>query len=260
MISSCVALSEGTYTVDESKVFIPFDASMHQLKDRPASLLVDIVPFLIRTKNDLLIIDPGLGYRLPDGHLQIQENLRRQGVEPEEVTLVLLSHLHKDHFGGTCYLQEGTYRLMFPKAQYLIQQGEVDEAFARRGRSLEMDKLEFMVRQPQWVLLQGNGSNGPDIHYEITGGHTTYHQAFRIVGADGEHYFYGGDVLPQPGQLIRRFVAKYDQDGKVSAARRIEFGERAAQEHLICLYFHSAAMPMSRVARSEDGKFSVLPV
>src|SRR6476661_5364441 len=104
-------LPEGTYTVDSSKKFIPFDASKDKVENRPASLLVDIVPFLIKTKSDLIVVDPGLGFSKKGSVLeesqhadfQIYENIRRFGFSPDNISMVLLSHLHKDHADGICY-------------------------------------------------------------------------------------------------------------------------------------------------------------
>jgi glyoxylase-like metal-dependent hydrolase (beta-lactamase superfamily II) len=94
------------------------------------------------------------------------------------------------------------------------------------------------------------------IQCEISGGHTPYHQIF-IIDDGSANFFYGGDVLPQPQQLIRRFVAKYDYDGKHSADKRIEYGKRIAEGDLTALYFHSALQPMSKVSYDGD-KFMVI--
>src|SRR5262245_488758 len=126
-------LQEGTFTVDESKVFIPFNPLTDQLKDRPASLVVEIVPFLITTGNDVIVIDPGLGLQLPDRSFQIHENLGKHGISPEQVTKVLLSHLHKDHTGGICYGKDNAFNLMFPNATYYAQEKEMEYAFSKKN-------------------------------------------------------------------------------------------------------------------------------
>src|SRR5687767_6165258 len=96
-----IPLSEGSFTVDSSKEFVPFDESKHELQDRPSgSLLVEIQPFIVVTSNDILLLDTGLGFSNAAGRLQIHENLLNAGVDPGRVTKVLLSHLHKDHAGG----------------------------------------------------------------------------------------------------------------------------------------------------------------
>ncbi|HNF02033.1 MAG TPA: MBL fold metallo-hydrolase, partial [Ferruginibacter sp.] len=96
-----IPLSEGAFTIDGTKKFIPFDTEKDDLQQRPVgSLLVEIQPFAVITSNDVIVIDTGLGFSMPDGTLQIHQNLLSHGIGPLEVTKVLLSHLHKDHAGG----------------------------------------------------------------------------------------------------------------------------------------------------------------
>jgi len=98
-----IPLSEGAFTIDKTKVFIPFNKEKDDLQDRPlGSLLVEVQPFCIITKKDILLIDTGLGFSNADGILQIHQNLINNGIDPMEITKVLLSHLHKDHSGGVC--------------------------------------------------------------------------------------------------------------------------------------------------------------
>src|SRR5436305_12963498 len=97
-----IPLSEGAFTIDKTKRFVPFDTEKDDLQSRPVgSLLVEVQPFAIVTSDDLLVIDTGLGYE-KDGVLQIHSNLLNAGIDPAKVTKVLMSHLHKDHAGGIC--------------------------------------------------------------------------------------------------------------------------------------------------------------
>ncbi|MFM7710967.1 MAG: MBL fold metallo-hydrolase, partial [Ferruginibacter sp.] len=96
-----IPLSEGQFTIDQTKRFIPFDPQSDELQQRPTgSLLVEIQPFLLITSKDVVLLDTGLGFGGKDGQLQIHRHLRQHGIEPEMVTKVILSHLHKDHAGG----------------------------------------------------------------------------------------------------------------------------------------------------------------
>ena len=59
-----IPLSEGTFTIDKTKLFVPFDEDVHDLQQRPVgSLLVEIQPFVIITSKDILLLDTGLGLR-----------------------------------------------------------------------------------------------------------------------------------------------------------------------------------------------------
>ena len=248
-------LHEGTFTVDDSKKFIPFTEGLDDIKDRPASLLVDIVPFLIKTKNDLIVIDPGLGHITDSGEYQVRLNISNAGFSPDSVTKVLLSHLHKDHAGGIAYGIESNYQLMFPNAEYFAQQAELDFALQKTSNSYEQEKLKFLLSTKNLTFLKGDGNITNEIHYEVINGHTPFHQAFLI--SDGVNkYYYAGDVLPQPQQLQRKFIAKYDYDSKAAAEKRIEIGKAAAQNNWQLLFFHWSALSIGSVTY-ENGMFKV---
>ena len=96
-----IPLSEGAYTIDATKLFVPFDEETDQLQQRPTgSLLVEIQPFAVVAAKDILLLDTGLGFAGDSGELKLHRNLRAAGIEPAQVTKVLMTHLHKDHAGG----------------------------------------------------------------------------------------------------------------------------------------------------------------
>jgi len=71
-----IPLSEGTFTIDKTKVFVPFDTSKDVLNERPiGSLLVEVQPFCVITEKDVILIDTGLGFSI-NGEPQIYKNLK----------------------------------------------------------------------------------------------------------------------------------------------------------------------------------------
>ena len=94
-------LSEGAFTVDKTKLFVPFNEDNDNLQERTSgSLLVEIQPFVVITSKDILLLDTGLGFIDKTGKMQIHNNLNKKGVNSSDITKVLLSHLHKDHAGA----------------------------------------------------------------------------------------------------------------------------------------------------------------
>jgi len=146
-------LSEGSFTIDQTKEFVPFDPQRDVLQDRPSgSLLVEIQPFLVQTDRDLLLLDAGLGFSV-DGELQIHRNIRAAGFDPTQVTKVLLTHLHKDHAGGIA-LGNGSSRLLsFPNATYYVSEAELRFAFEKGFPSYHPDELKCLIDHPQVRLL-----------------------------------------------------------------------------------------------------------
>ncbi|HET9429693.1 MAG TPA: MBL fold metallo-hydrolase, partial [Chitinophagaceae bacterium] len=238
-----IPLSEGSFTVDKTKLFVPFEENTHQLQERPkGSLLVEVQPFVVITSKDVLLLDTGLGFE-KDGTLQIHRNLMDAGINPSEITKVLMSHLHKDHAGGVCHLKKGQEGLAFPQATYFIQKAELENAFQKGHTSYLTRDLECLSNNTQVNLLDGKGRIDHYIDYEITGAHSLYHQVFWIrEGA--ETIFFGGDDAPQLGQMKHRFTAKYDYDGKKAMGLRQEWWERGAREHWTFLFYHDIATPL----------------
>src|SRR3954465_8838068 len=102
-----IPLSEGSFTIDKTKLFVPFDENSDELQERPkGSLLVEVQPFVVITSEDVLLLDTGLGFE-KNGILQLHQNLMNAAINPSEITKVLLSHLHKDHAGGATMLING---------------------------------------------------------------------------------------------------------------------------------------------------------
>ena len=232
-MTKLVVLTEGQYSVDQSKKFIPFDPILHDPKDRPASIFVHVQPFLLQTEQDLLLFDTGLGYSNAAGELVIHEAIKNAGFDPSDVTKVLMSHLHFDHAGGMVYEKQGSTYLSFPNATYYIQQEELNFALTHATQSYRLAPLEFLRRSDALVLLDGNGTIDGYIDYEITGGHCPFHQVFK-VHTEKEIYFFGGDVLPEAMQVVRRLIAKYDFDGRKAMELRNQFAAQAVQENWNC--------------------------
>jgi glyoxylase-like metal-dependent hydrolase (beta-lactamase superfamily II) len=239
-----IPLSEGTFTIDKTKLFVPFDESSHNLQDRPVgSLLVEIQPFVIITSKDILLIDTGLGFE-KEGRLQLHTNLINAGINPSEVTKVLMSHLHKDHAGAVGIERDGLGgRLSLPNATYYVQRTELSFAFEKGFPSYITEELECLKNSPQVVLLESNGVIDDYIHYEITGAHSPQHQVFWIKENE-ETIFFGGDDAPQLQQMKHRFVAKYDFDGKKAMELRREWWERGEKENWTFLFYHDVKNPV----------------
>ncbi|MBL7744917.1 MAG: MBL fold metallo-hydrolase [Chitinophagaceae bacterium] len=238
-----IPLSEGTFTIDKSKLFIPFDQKNEDLQSRPVgSLLVEIQPFVIVTSKDILLLDMGLGFS-HNGKMQIHQNLINAGIEPSQVTKVLLTHLHKDHAGGVS--EESDHKkLSFPNALYYLQERELNFAFETGMPSFIPGELEVLKNSGQVILLnEDTGTIDEYISYELTGAHSPFHQVLWIK-EKGETIFFGGDDAPQLQQMKHRFIAKYDFDGKKAMELRRKWWGQGQQEKWTFLFYHDVKNPV----------------
>ena len=235
-----IPLSEGRFTIDRSKLFVPFDEREHALQERPVgSLLVEIQPFLVITSRDIILMDTGLGFSDTDGRLQLHKNLMAEGINPSEVTKVLLSHLHKDHAGGA---GQGN-ALNFPQANYYIQQQELEFALEKGAPSFVVSDLQCLLYNDQVIKLEGDGFIDEYIECRISGAHSPFHQVFWIR-EEGEIIFFGGDEAPQLQQMKHRFVAKYDADGRKAMEYRKIWWEQGRQQGWKFLFYHDIKTPV----------------
>jgi glyoxylase-like metal-dependent hydrolase (beta-lactamase superfamily II) len=252
------ALGEGSYSVDATKKFIPFNPETDNYRERPASLFIHVNPFLIKTDTDLIVLDTGLGYKNKNGELIIHQHIRKAGFQPEDVTLVLMSHLHYDHSGGLVMEQNGKLVPSFPQAEHVIQKGEWEFGMSGKSSSYHKEIFEALVNRVNINFVDGSGQLQNDIRYELSGGHCPYHQVFWLQKGS-EKVFFGGDELPEPEQLIRKFIAKYDFDGRKAMQLREEYGKIAAEEGWICLFYHAKSLSVGKVSYQDD-HFKIDPV
>ena len=241
-----IPLSEGVFTIDKTKIFVPFDAGKDELQARSSgSLLVEIQPFVVITKKDVLLLDTGLGF-MQNKEMQLHKNLRAEGINPNDVTKVLLSHLHKDHAGGISYKDNlGHYHLSFPNAIYYLQQSEFDFAMNTGFPSFMTEEISLLEHNSQVVFLnEPTGSIDGFIRYEVTGAHSPHHQVFWIED-DGETIFFGADDAPQLQQMKHRFIAKYDSNGKKAMELRRQWWEQGTKEGWIFLFYHDVKTPVT---------------
>ena len=237
-----IPLSEGSFTIDKTKLFVPFDTSQDNLQSRPVgSLLVEVQPFIVITSKDVLLLDTGLGLSDENGEMQLHKNIRKAGIDPASVTKVLMSHLHKDHAGGVS-AGANHETLSFPGAKYFVQARELQFATEKGSPSYIPEELNILQHSDQVIFLnEDRGTIDDYIDYEVTGAHSPFHQVFWIR-ENNETIFFGADDAPQLQQMKHRFVAKYDYDGKKAMELRTQWW--ASQNEWSFLFYHDIKTPV----------------
>lgn len=241
-----IPLSEGSFTIDSSKTFIPFNQESDNLNSRSiGSLLVEVQPFVIITSSDIILLDAGLGFNV-NGGLQIYQNLKSNGIEPHQISKVLVSHLHKDHAAALGLKNQfNQYQLSFPNATYYIQKQEFDFAMQKGFPSFSIDEISFLEHSSQVVWLKGSGLVTNNIYCEITSAHSPFHQVFWIKENE-EILFFGGDDAPQLQQMKNKFVAKYDFNGRKAMQLRQQWLIQGKKEGWIFLFYHDIKTPIHK--------------
>ena len=239
-----IPLSEGSFTIDKSKLFVPFDEEKHDLQDRPVgSLLVEIQPFVVITSKDVLLIDAGLGFEDSSRtKMQLHANLERAGIKPADITKVLMSHLHKDHAGGVS-LNDNHFQLSIPNATYFVQKRELDFALEKGFPSFIPEELQALNNSQQVQFLEDDKGVIDDyIFFEHTGAHSPHHQVFWIKD-ENEIVFFGGDDAPQLQQMKIKYKTKYDFNPDKAMQLRQQWWQQGNEEGWQFLFYHDIKTP-----------------
>ncbi len=234
-------LSEGAFTVDQTRQFVPFSLETDEMTERSkGSLLVEIQPFLIITGEDKILLDTGLGFSDEQGNMQIHTRLESLGVSPGEITLVLMSHLHKDHAGGLLNLEEDA--TAFPQATYYINKKEWEAGISGDFSSYLPNQFKALEHSGQLKFTHDTGEINRHISYELSGGHSLFHQVFWIRDQETT-IFFGGDEAPQLQQMKHRFKAKYDSDGQKAMELRDKWWKEGTEKNWTFLFYHDIKNP-----------------
>ncbi|WP_411898283.1 MBL fold metallo-hydrolase [Elizabethkingia occulta] len=234
-----IPLKEGNFSVNAQKEFVLLENA-----DTSSGLKMAIQPFLIITGQDYVLLDAGIGWK--DNNTQkIFQQLAESGIRPEQISKILLSHLHKDHISGLVNRTPEGMELNFPGAQIFLQEREYNFALTKENTpSYDLDILRFVAQHSNLVWMdQNNGKITEEISFEVTGGHSPFHQVFWMKEA-GETVFYGADNLPQSTYFKYHLAYKSDFDGKKALQDRIKWEKQAKEENWKILFYHDMEYPI----------------
>ncbi len=231
-----IPLKEGNFSASKTKDFTLLTEDNF---DKVGGIKMSVQPFLIITENDYILLDAGIGWKNESGSTVVSEILEKENIRPDQITKLLLSHLHKDHIEGAVKLTENGFEAAFPNARIYIQKRELDFAMEKKGNtSFDFDMLEKLIQLPNITWMnddQGQITN--EISYEVVGGHTPFMQVFWIR-ENGETVFYGADDLPQASYLKYHLAYKSDFDGRKAMELRLTWEKEARENNWKILLYH----------------------
>ena len=176
---------------------------------------------LVRANGKTILVETGNGtkwdaklrniYRFPDDD-PLTQSLAKAGVKPEEIDLVINTHLHFDHAGGNTRLANGRAVPAFPNAKYIVQKAELEHAM----QPTERDRASYYAHDfvpvtdaGQWQFVEGDTEILPGISVVKIPGHNLNIQGVQIRGG-GKKLMYVSDLLPTRHHLPLPWIIAYD--------------------------------------------------
>ncbi|HEY4955962.1 MAG TPA: MBL fold metallo-hydrolase [Gemmatimonadaceae bacterium] len=224
---------------------------------------------LIEHPSGLVLVDTGAGnkeddkfkqiYGLDnegaDGRTCLEDGLRAVGARPEDVAIVINTHLHFDHAGGNTWRDEaGTIKPSFSNARYFVKRGEYDYAThpnERTGASYFPRNFMPVVAEGMFEFVSREREIVKGIRVIPTPGHTPFHESV-LIESGGERAFFLADMLPTHAHLPLPWIMGYDVEPLVTLETKRRILRRAEDEHWLLIFEHDATVPWGYV--EHDGK------
>jgi glyoxylase-like metal-dependent hydrolase (beta-lactamase superfamily II) len=188
----------------------------------------------------------------------ILESLKRLDLGPEDIHLVINTHLHFDHAGGnTMRVEGGRIRPVFPKARYAVQRGEFEDAACANERtrvSYRPDNFTPIDHINQWEFLYGDTELVSGVTAVVTAGHTRHHQSVKIE-SEGRIAFFLGDLIPTVSHLPLPYIMGYDLFPIQTLETKRWVLDRALEERWLLLFEHDPVVQAGYIRRDQDGKY-----
>lgn len=207
---------------------------------------LSIEPLLVRDGDAVVLIDAGAGGGMGPGAGKLTASLRSAGVEPAQVTDVLISHGHGDHVGG---LVDSAGALTFPNAR--IRMTEAEWAALKADKSLA---ALVAAITPKVETFAADAQITPAIKAVSIPGHTAGHTGYEIAsGAD--RLLYIGDAMHHSVVSVQRpdWTIQFDGDSETAKASRKALLARAADQNLRLYAGHFPFPGLGRIRREGDG-------
>jgi glyoxylase-like metal-dependent hydrolase (beta-lactamase superfamily II) len=248
-----LVVSDGVLHLDAGSVFgvtprVMWEPLVGPL-DEEYRLAVGLNCLLVRSQGKLILVETGVGSkatRIPRGCGVAQagtllEDMARQSIRPEDVDIVINTHLHFDHCGGNTIYRDGKLALTFPRARHFLQKGEWEEANhpnERTRASYLPENLEPLADSGQLELVEGEAEVVKGVRMLPAPGHTAHHAIVEVASA-GQTALYIGDIVQHPLMLERLvWISSFDVMPLVSLETKKRILERAVAENILLVGVH----------------------
>ena len=283
--------SDGTYPLDGGAFFGVIPKVMWSKKvatDERNYVMAGLNSLLIRTGKQTVLVETGMGNKLSDRMkkfygqpAKLIDNLSTAGIAPDDIDIVVNSHLHFDHCGwNTVRDRNGKIVPTFPRAKYYAPEGEWQYArkpSERDAISYISENYDPLVESGQMTLLKGDEEIAPGISVKTFRGHTAHMQGVIIRGGQNPHPVaqnatrvghpsdsshvpsacYISDLMPTTAHIDLTWGMGFDLYPLDTIESKREYYAQALPEKWLTVFTHDPNVPWAYIERGESGKMIV---
>lgn len=257
-------ISDGTYVGDGGAFFGIIPKTMWQRKTRPDDLnriTVSCNSIVVRTGKQTILIETGIGNKLSEKtksfflpQEKLLESLHTAKVVPEEIDIVINTHLHFDHCGWNTVYKDGKTVATFANAKYYAPRGEWEHGKLQTERdrvSYISDNYDPLINSGQMQLIEGNAEIAPGVSVEVWPGHTRNMWAV-FIRSGGKTACYISDLIPTTWHLDVAWAMAYDLFPLEVLENRKRYYAKAIPEQWLTVFTHDPEVPWAYVERAEN--------
>ena len=239
--------------------------------DRRNRLPVEMNCLLIQGPKHTILVDTGAGAKDVErqreeygvGPSRLLRELRALGVGARDVDMVILTHLHFDHCGGSTRLDRwGEVVPTFPRATYLVQRSAWEEANSPTERCKgTYDPQDFLSleRFHQVGFLDGDSEVAPGVWVKVTGSHSRGHQAV-LVDEGSERVAFLGDLVPTHHHLSLTCIASNDRFPEETLEQKRSYLQKAEREGWLVIFGHAYQGVQAGYVERRNSHLQVRPI
>jgi glyoxylase-like metal-dependent hydrolase (beta-lactamase superfamily II) len=264
--------STGRVLLDGGAMFGVIPRTMWEKKMVPDArnrITLSMNSLLILAGGKRILVETGAGdkvnakfrdtYGLDGPHLDA--GLRAYGLGPEDIDIVVNTHLHFDHCGGNTRVEKDKIVPAFPNARYVVQRGEFEHAMHPNERdhaSYIAENFAPIESAGLFELIEGDRTIAPGVELLRLPGHTADMVCVKLMGG-GETAFLFADLVPTTAHLPLPWIMGYDLYPMTTLENKKRWIPVAVQEGWIALFAHDARVAAAYL-RERDGKWETEPV
>lgn len=266
-----ISLSDGIMRLDGGAMFGVVPRVFWEKTNPPDErnrIVIGVNPLLIKAEGCNILVDTGNGDKFSEKLLgiygidrepKLMQSISDAGLKPEDINIVINTHLHFDHCGGNTLLDgEGVIRPAFPNARYIIQRSEWEDATntneLTRGSYLPENFIP-LEKAGKVELIEGEAEVFPGVKVIPTPGHNRGHQSVRI-DSDGKTAFFLGDLLPTTAHIPLPYIMSYDLYPLELMETKRKLLRRAFEEQWLLIFEHDLDVRMGYL-KDEGERFSI---
>jgi glyoxylase-like metal-dependent hydrolase (beta-lactamase superfamily II) len=261
------SLSDGTFRLDGGAMFGVVPKTMwlkRTTADDKNRIPLGLRPLLVRTPRHTVLIDTGVGNKMPpklvdiyaiDRTRNIDHALAEAGLTADDITHVVATHLHFDHFGGSTTRVGDTVVPTFRNARYLIRRDEWHDAthpHDRNRASYLPDDFLPLAAAGVIDFVEDDGEVLPGISVWRTGGHCLQHQWVK-VHSGGRTAAFVADLIPTTAHLDAPWIMGYDLYPMDTFYYKQRFLQEAIDGEYVVFFEHDPSIPAG-IIREKDGR------